>query len=291
MGSDPWSKILELLQKLENGHCPSFLHRSIVQPGFAQLLMTRELRAHIFPLSYRLDRCQPEDVAVIEQYFAAISQLFEDPGAVDRESLLLQKHISLSELWEDPAPSFETLAERCDSVVLCPGVGPELGQVYPYWPRYERDEYVGKWPETGTPILAMNGTLDPQTPIETARAAEDHLRGEHQSFITVPWSPHGVVYSSPVATPGAPPCGVQLLHGFVTDPQAKPDTTCLSDLLPPFATDPAVDAQLFGLIDAWENPDPSDIAHPSAASTRDLAGINPHAFQVRPLSLQHIALP
>jgi len=284
LGHDPWSKILDLLQRLEAGHCPQFLYRSILQPGFAQLLMSRDLRAHIFPLAYRLDRCAPEDVAVIENYFAVVSQLFSDPGEVDRESLLLQKHVALSELWEEPAPSLDTLSERCDSLVLCPGVGVELGQVYPYWPRYARDEFVGKWPETDTPILAMNGTLDPQTPLETAIAAKAHLRGEHQRFITVPWSPHGVVFESPVATPNTPPCGLQLLQQFVTDPKAEPDTSCLSDLLPPFSTDPAVDAALFAGQDVWENAERRPDLQPSAAALQSLAGVDPRAFQVRPLS-------
>jgi len=288
MGSDPWSKILELLQKLQLGHCPGFLHRSIVQDGFAQLLMTRELRTHIFPLTYRLDRCKPEDIAVIENYFASFSELFEQEGRVDRESLVLQKHIALSELWEEPAPSLDTLVERCDSQVLCPGVGTDVGLVTPYWPRYEHDQFAGKWPETDTPILAMNGTLDPQTPLETAIAAADHLTGEHQHFVTVPWSPHGVAYSTPVSTEGAPPCGVQLIYHFVTAPQAEPDTSCLSTLLPPFTPDPAVDAQLFGSTDVWDN---SPGEQPSAAPSQALAGIQGRAFQVRPLSVQRIALP
>jgi pimeloyl-ACP methyl ester carboxylesterase len=285
LGRDPWSEILDLLQRLQDGHCPQFLYRSIVQPGFAQLLMSRDLRAHIFPLTYRLNRCTPEDVGVIENYFSVVSQLFSDTGKVDRESLLLQKHVALSELWEEPAPSFETLSESCDSLVLCPGVGIELGQVYPYWPRYERDEFVGKWPETDTPILALNGTLDPQTPLETALAAKAHLRGEHQHFVTVPWSPHGVAFETPVATPKTPPCGVQLIQKFVTDPKAEPDTSCLSDLLPPFSTDPELDAALFGGSDIWENPERALESRPSAAS------LNARAFQVRPLSVQALLLP
>jgi hypothetical protein len=59
----------------------------------------------------------------------------------------------------------------------------------------------------------------------------------------------------------------------------------LSTLLPPFTPDPAVDAQLFGTTDVWEN-DPGE--QPLAAPSQTLAGV---AFQVRPLSVQRIALP
>jgi hypothetical protein len=47
LGADPWARVLGLLDKLDQGHCPAFLYRSIVLPGFTQLLMDRELRAHI----------------------------------------------------------------------------------------------------------------------------------------------------------------------------------------------------------------------------------------------------
>jgi hypothetical protein len=33
---------------------------------------------------------------------------------------------------------------------------------------------VEKWPTTNVPLLAMNRSLDPQTPIEEARAIEPH---------------------------------------------------------------------------------------------------------------------
>lgn len=282
LGSDPWSKILALLEKLQAGHCPAFLHRSLVQGGFAQMLMIRDLRAHIFPIAYRLDRCAPEDVAVIENYLAVVSELLSGPTDVDRESLVLQTHVTLSELWETPEPSLDTLNERCDSVVLCPGVGPDIGQVAPYWPRYEQDELVGKWPETDTPILAMNGTLDPQTTLETAIAAKDHFTAEHQHFITVPWSPHGVIFETPVATHNQPPCGLQLLLSFVQAPKETPDTNCLTDLRPPFDTNPRLNAALFPNAYLWENPTLQPATPPKT--------LNPQAFQVRPLTVQPLNL-
>lgn len=158
MGPDPWGKIIELLAKLERGHCPAFMHRSLVAQGFGQLLMTRELRTHIFPLAYRLDRCEPLDIAVIDHYLSVFSGLSEEPAG-DRDSQVLQNHVALSELWEEPAPSYETLLERCGSQVLCPGVGPFVGHTAPFWPTYEHDQFANKWPVTDTPIFAMTAHL------------------------------------------------------------------------------------------------------------------------------------
>ena len=64
-----------------------------------------------------------------------------------------------------------------------------------------------------------------------------------------------LVYFSPVKTPGAPTCGVQMLASFVEDPKAEPDTTCLGDLVPVAFNggDPDLVEQLFGTSDAWEN--------------------------------------
>ena len=88
-----------------------------------------------------------------------------------------------------------------------------------------------------------------------AELAGVELDAPHQTFVAVPWSPHGVVFFSPVKTPGAPTCGIQMLVSFVDDPEATPDTTCLDDLVPVDFSggDSALVQQLFGTNDPWEN--------------------------------------
>jgi len=39
----------------------------------------------------------------------------------------------------------------------------------------------------------------------------------------------------------------------VRNPRGRIDTTCLDDLVPPFAIDPEIKHQLFGDVDLWEN--------------------------------------
>ncbi|WP_437956616.1 hypothetical protein WME76_35305 [Sorangium sp. So ce119] len=104
------------------------------------------------------------------------------------------------------------------------------------------------------PILAMNGLLDPQTPIGQAELAADRLTAPHHTFVAVPWSPHVVTFESPVKTADAAPCGTQMMAKFIADPEAPVDTTCLDDLVPvTWDEDPAVVEMLFGTKDMWEN--------------------------------------
>ena len=101
----------------------------------------------------------------------------------------------------------------------------------------------------------MNGDLDPQTPLWVAQPAGTHLNGAHQYFFNVPRAAHAVLVNSPVATPGAEACGLQLLLDFLESPTTPPGAGCLTDTLPvDFAGDPQLAAYLFGVSNAWENP-------------------------------------
>lgn len=255
MGADPWARVVALKEQFDAGHCPLLgadgaVYSSIL-PIFIQL---RILRPHLFPLVYRMERCAAEDVQVIGHYFDALNQAFGGSGGPMRESAALQNHVALSELWEQPAPTAAEMQARCDALTTCPGFGPQAGPLYDVWPRYQPDEYANGWPQTTLPILALNGTLDPQTPLETAQVTADHLTAPHQTFVAVPFSPHGVIFESPVKTAGAPPCGLQMMHGFLADPTAPIDTACLDDLVPvEFTVSPEVAEFFFGTQDIWEN--------------------------------------
>ncbi|WP_437821688.1 alpha/beta hydrolase [Sorangium sp. So ce1078] len=129
-----------------------------------------------------------------------------------------------------------------------------MGKLEDAWPRYPHDQFWGGWPSSTVPILAMNGQLDPQTPIGLAELAADRLTAPHQTFVAVPWSAHVVATGSPVKTAGAAPCGTQMMARFIAAPEAPIDTTCLDDLVPvTWNEDPAVVEMLFGTDDMWEN--------------------------------------
>ena len=106
--------------------------------------------------------------------------------------------------------------------------------------------------------LALRGIAEANrrlqlAPIGKARATADRLTAPHQTFVEVPFSPHGVAFESPVKTPGQVTCGAQMMKGFIADPTAAPDTSCLGDLVPvQFTSEPAEVRQYFGTTDPWE---------------------------------------
>jgi pimeloyl-ACP methyl ester carboxylesterase len=255
LGASSWDRLSAVMAQLDDpAFCPAFGGRFQLRQLSILLLGHPVFRAHLFALAYRLERCSAQDVAVVQHYLAALpGQLPPLPSQL-RMSLVLSNHVALSELWADPPPSTQELAERCADQVFCPRTSQSIGALYDLWPRYAHDEYVGKWPSARTPVLAMNGTMDSATPLSKAERVSVELNARHQTFVAVPWSTHGVVEFSAVETAGAPTCGVQMLTSFVNDPKATPDTSCLDDLMPPdFSGDPALVQQLFGTTDAWEN--------------------------------------
>jgi len=265
LGPEPWAKVTGLMTKLDAGHCSELgmngqALRSI-SFLFAQL---REFRSHFYPLIYRMDRCAPDDITVVNHYVTTLLAQFQAtaPTVANRDSAVLQWHVGFSELWESPPPSTSDLESRCAGHVFCPGVAAAAAPIYPSWPRYAPDQYLNQWPSSKTPILSMNGELDPQTPIENAIIAEQKLTAPHQGFISVPFSPHIVAVESPVNTESAAPCGTQMMASFVREPTAAPDAACLSDLAPlVFTEEPAVIQQFFGTNDMWENTSPTTTAH------------------------------
>lgn len=255
LGADPWARIAALPARLDSGHCAALgLDGATLRQLYPFFVRDRALRAHLYPLVYRLDRCSGADLAAVAHYLGVLVPLLQSGAThADLDSAALQYHVALSEGWEDPPPTADELRQRCASQTFCPGVAVSAASFFHLWPRYPRDEYVQQWPTSTVPVLALNGTLDPQTPIEQARVTADHLTAPHQTFIEIPFCPHGAAFESPVRTAGAPPCGAQLVRGFVADPTAAPDTSCLGDLVPMrFAIDPGEAAIFFGTADPWE---------------------------------------
>lgn len=269
MGQDVWASVTSTVDKLNAGHCPTLgMSAEVAKSVLSIFVQVRGLREHLFPLLYRIDRCDAADVIVVQHYMNKLIEIFSGGGSGPvLDSAVLQAHVALSEMWEKPTPTAAELTTRCDDAYFCPGIGPYLGPLYDTWPLYTPDAFADKWPTTSVPILAMNGTLDPQTPIGTAQAIKDQLKGPSQTFVSVEYCPHGVLFESPVVFPGTPPCGMQMMLGFMADPAAPIDTACLADLKPvDFVEDPAVVQEFFGAPNMWENMMPAALIKQPPAS-------------------------
>lgn len=259
LGDDPWLFLERLYDKLDSGYCwrilpPPGAHRTL-RNLLGALLEDWYGRVYALALIYRLDRCSEADQR-------AITHLYERFFMPDAErsrlraltSPLLFWHIAFAEFWEEPAPSRAELEARIAPLFFSKDLA--LGNpLHDDWPIYPADEYVGGFPDTDVPVLILQGTLDPQTPLEVAAVAAEHFTGPHQTSVIVPGSPHGVAFQSPVRTAGADTCGLQIIWSFLADPTGTPDTGCLAELAPVPFSFPAETNQLYlGTDDLWENP-------------------------------------
>jgi hypothetical protein len=115
-----------------------------------------------------------------------------------------------------------------DSVIADPNTA--MIDAYQVWPRYAHDRWVGKYPESAAPVLLMNGTLDPQTPLEFAKQIAPHYTKLYQSLVVFPRAAHGTIEQSPMEG-GVPKeaCGAMMWGQFVADPTRPLDTSCTAN--------------------------------------------------------------
>jgi pimeloyl-ACP methyl ester carboxylesterase len=248
LGSDPWSRLQTIREHIAEGRCQNTFDATN-RRVLSVLLESWSGRTYALAAMARYERCAPEDVLALQNL---IKVLGRHAGVGDGvASKPLAYNVLFSELYETPAPSAAMMDARYASAVFPAGMV-ELSRGRSEWPLYANDEHVGAWAKTSTPMLMMNGTLDCQTPIESAARMGDAFRGAHQTFVAIPNANHVVLVQSPVRTPNAPSCGLQIATSFLKDPLATPDTTCLADLAPvTFEGNPADAARYFGAADAW----------------------------------------
>jgi pimeloyl-ACP methyl ester carboxylesterase len=256
LGADPWATIQGTVAALEQGHCADAgLTGEAVSSVLWTFLDPPELREALFPLLYRLARCEPGDIAAAGHALAYLqAPPSQTPAELQAlETLLLGLHLATSEFVERPFSADQLLA-ACEEATFCPGVSALMIPYFERWPTYD-EPLLNTWPAPATPILAFNGDLDVKTTIEKASQLADHLDGPHQNFYEFPDGPHYLLLTSTVKTPGAPTCALQMMADFIGDPANPPDAGCLDDLVlfDPEGT-PAVAEQIFGTTDLWENP-------------------------------------
>jgi pimeloyl-ACP methyl ester carboxylesterase len=288
MGADPWARVKAAMTKVrQDGQCFATLkaederrivegggdpatdgsfpdaatYASIVEQFLRITIQFRSLNTLLFPILYRLERCEPADAAAFYTYLVELSTRL-DPGndpAARLDSDILRLHVGISEIYDPNAPPRATIEQTCDAAYFC---SLPADVVYrDAWPRYSPPPDVWAWPATDVPILAMNGELDSQTPIEKAEQIAGNLRAPSQNFVRVPFSTHTVLFNSPVTTAGGATCGSQMLDAFLRDPAAPPASGCLGELTPPTFTRAADFSQaFFAQADIWENAPPAPAA-------------------------------
>lgn len=228
--------------------CSVALDPSVPLPFVAaQLMHVRQGQMYLFPMLFRLARCDVEDRMVIPR-IAAIPAGF-DPGY----SLPAFLHIALQlapQSGADDVAAFERTA------LFDPGLGRLLALAAPVWPIHDPDPMPDEVPESDVPILMLNGTIDPQTSIESARAIAARLAGRHRTFVELPSTLHNSVMQSQTAASlrgEELSCSLQIIREFLLAPDAAPDTSCTADILPQVVSggSPEENMATLGVEDAW----------------------------------------
>ena len=244
IAESPWDAVAQVFDRIDRGDlCDSFaeIDRTTLRQMLGIMEMDWFSRVLIPPTIYRLNRCDESDVGALENLFYYLLGAYKQAMAEDwvdvyhLNSDVLGFEVILSEMWSgrDYDSAMAIVNEAFFSIDSVPSVS-QIGD-WGHWPTYEDDGYFEKWADTDIPILMMNGTLDPQTPLEIAGPAAERFTGAHQQFVTVPYSPHCVMASS--WTTGAlygedALCGEKIMFDFFDDPAGTLDLSCLDEIYP-----------------------------------------------------------
>lgn len=257
LGPDPWSKVQALFAKLKTGHCakagfPDFPAHVLFRRTFAALLMDPTLRTYIPAVVYRADRCEARDEKALEHFAGAVTQESPESEMLKQWGWGLTYNIIFSEMWEQPPPSVAELAAIREGAVASRDITEVMGNLFPSWPRFTPDPSARELATSSTPMLLLQGGLDPATLLRKARPVGEHFRGPHQTWVEVPTASHTVFGSS--TTREGRSCGTKMIMSFLENPTAPVDTSCVADVVPLDFTNPRTSwtTALFGTTDAWE---------------------------------------
>ncbi|MBI5537645.1 MAG: alpha/beta fold hydrolase [Deltaproteobacteria bacterium] len=247
LGSDPKSKLAAIWAKQQTTPCLPLAEANDVREFAGGALQASFMSPAAFAAMYRLDRCSEQDKTALK---TAIELFSSDPGDPGLFSSLLYFNVTFSELWETPAPATSTLLERYQQSLFVVGAY-TMHDLDAAWPVYPWDGWVRKYAESKVPMLMLNGTLDTQTPIDTAQLVKPYYSAEHQTFVTIPYANHGTIIEG-IQT-GQEPCGAHLIIDFVKSPTSPLNTSCTQQTVPPDFSDSSMAPMIFGTADLWEN--------------------------------------
>jgi pimeloyl-ACP methyl ester carboxylesterase len=251
LSSNSWSHVTNLSAALGQGHCPQLGWTSTtLRQVLGMMVSTAGLRDYMPAVVYRAQRCTSNDIAALGVFKAFASQIDTEASSF---SQALSMNITLSELSRRPLPTLDTIFQNVEGLYAAIDAGPRRASAVSVWPAFERDRYFGDFADTVVPLLMLNGTLDPQTPLAVARPTGQHYRGASQHFVEIPYSPHTTLTQSLVDTAGST-CGADLVRQFLSNPTGTLNEDCLDLVLPlNFAGIPEITQLLFGTDSPWND--------------------------------------
>jgi len=278
--ADPWTAVGSVFAKVDAGTlCDgefSYIDRPLLRQVLSMMEADFSLRTLIGALLYRMNRCDAGDKAVLNHFISILSggnggkKRLDIQGSSDRldASYTLGTNIITSELLGTLSLA-EVQAIQDAAFFSSDGSYDMLRMsAEEIWPKYADDGHMNRFGDSSSPLLMLNGTLDPQTTLAMAVPARDYYTGAHQTFVEVPYSPHGVAFVSYTDAAMAAylqgsydyltlTCGFTMMEQFIADPAGAVDSSCLAQLYPlEFSSDSEINMALssayFGTTDMYE---------------------------------------
>eukprot|EP01028_Stygiella_incarcerata_P013548 TRINITY_DN82765_c0_g1_i1.p1 TRINITY_DN82765_c0_g1~~TRINITY_DN82765_c0_g1_i1.p1 ORF type:complete len:625 (+),score=137.88 TRINITY_DN82765_c0_g1_i1:98-1972(+) len=230
-------------------------------------------KSFIPALLYRINRCNKDDVSVLQHLSAAMSGNGEKSDCPPRGSAMTLYNIIFSEEWEyiDP-PTVAELEERLETCEFASGDSVVFGKRlessnYPLYPRNDLFNTSANVPDVH--VLMLNGDMDAQTPMWYAQYLYERLTAKSKQLQIIHGAVHGtlwwsIVKNSPVT------CSMQMMKSFFEDPLLV-DTSCLEDLEPVDfrGSNKALAVEFFGVEDVFDGVLPSSPSCSSGSHSKD----------------------
>lgn len=263
MGKDPIGAVDNLFHRIySQNHCSVMNNYQYYIPYImTSLLYYHPYHAALPAIAYRLARCESQDVNALYNLVDMIygeDSTYQDLG--EGYSGTLYNNVVYSEMWEHPDwPDESSLLDYFDQVnqdaIFNAGSGEYMYDIFQVWPRYEDELWDDRWAVTDTPLIMLQGMLDPATGYDNAITMTEHFDNPTQTFVAFPTAPHNVTSGTPVSDdPEQIHCGRQLMVDFLKDPEAPLDLSCMDDVLPiNFEGDEELADMIFGKAHLWEN--------------------------------------
>lgn len=223
LDGDPLAFAERALAAAEGGHCSeSGLTAADLRQSLGVFIRIRDYWPVIPSVLYRFDRCSAADANALSRLRALTDEAPYETD--DGSSPMLQALIVASELGDFPI-SWEALVGAEADNIFTASPGEEFIRALASMRTYEAPIEATTFPDIPTPLLLMNGSMDPQTPPWAAAPAAMHFTGEHQAYVEFPRTAHGAMVGSGVSPEDG--CGWEIFDTFITDPTRGVDDRCV----------------------------------------------------------------
>jgi len=237
LGAHPLERARQLQDSLDADHCPGLQEVGLDRQGLRRILGAVSSHTFTIPLVplliHRLGRCSEHDIDALTPIGSILKDFPEydeaEPlGGLD--SLLLHRHVVMSELSDVNVPSVEDALAHVENLLAATEPGVHISWLSDRWPRYARDPRAGQRSTSNAPTLLLQGGLDARTTLASAEPFLHLLGGGAPGLVVAPDVGHSVMGTA--VTSLGRRCMIEAAADWLMEPGAELPGTCLEDLAP-----------------------------------------------------------